>query len=107
MSLIRSFPLTNREKIKILILGKKELPPASMEVQTQRSEISKRIGVSESSVYLLNQVHGDGVVDLKTSKNLSFPEGDAWIGEELNQILCIKTADCMPLFFGLLKVLSL
>ncbi|WP_061235848.1 polyphenol oxidase family protein [Leptospira interrogans] len=99
MSLIRSFPLTNREKIKILILGKKELPLVSMEVQTQRSEISKRIGVSESSVYLLNQVHGDGVVDLRTSKNLSFTEGDAWIGEELNQILCIKTADCMPLFF--------
>ncbi|EMO74559.1 multi-copper polyphenol oxidoreductase laccase domain protein [Leptospira kirschneri str. 200801925] len=78
-----------------------------MNVDDQKNEISKLTGFHESKIFILNQVHGDGVVDLRISKNLSFPEGDAWIGEESNQVLCIKTADCMPLFFGPSKVLSL
>ncbi|WP_061235534.1 polyphenol oxidase family protein [Leptospira weilii] len=99
MSLIQSFPLTSREKIKIFILGKKELPPVSMEPQIQKAEISKLTGISESSVYVLDQVHGDTVFDADEVDASMFPEGDAWIGETSGKVLCIKTADCMPLFF--------
>ncbi|WP_036097841.1 polyphenol oxidase family protein [Leptospira noguchii] len=99
MALFYSFPISPKEKIKILIAGKKELPFTNLNVDEQKNEISKLTGFHESKIFILNQVHGDGIVDLRMSKNLSFPEGDAWIGEESNQVLCIKTADCMPLFF--------
>lgn len=78
-----------------------------MEPQIQKAEISKLTGISESSVYVLDQVHGDTVFDADEVDASMFPEGDAWIGETSGKVLCIKTADCMPLFFGLNKVLSL
>lgn len=107
MALFYSFPISPKQKIKILIAGKKELPFTNLNVDEQKNEISKLTGFHESKIFILNQVHEDGIVDLGMLKNFSFPKGDAWIGEESNQILCIKTADCMPLFFGPLKALSL
>ncbi|EMJ96074.1 polyphenol oxidase family protein [Leptospira alstonii] len=103
MALFHSFPISQGKKIKILIAGKKELPSESLDVQTQRKEISKFTGISESKVYILNQIHGDGVVDLSRMESFSFPEGDAFFGNESGKILCIKTADCMPLFFWSLQ----
>ncbi|AVQ11868.1 YfiH family protein [Leptospira santarosai] len=99
MALFHSFPLSEGKKIKILIAGKKELPCSSLDVRTQRKEISKLTGISESKAHILNQVHGNGIVDLTTTESFSFPEGDALVGEESGRVLCIKTADCMPLFF--------
>ncbi|PKA02642.1 polyphenol oxidase family protein [Leptospira ellisii] len=50
-------------------------------------------------MYILNQVHGDRVLDSAEADPNADPEGDAWFGEISKRILCIKTADCMPLFF--------
>ncbi|TGM10307.1 laccase domain-containing protein [Leptospira barantonii] len=99
MALIHSFPISESLQIKILIAGKKELPGRVLDVSEQRTEIARWTGKKESSVYILNQVHGDTVLDADRSDSFSFEEGDAWIGEEPDQVLCIKTADCMPLFF--------
>ncbi|EMY77628.1 YfiH family protein [Leptospira weilii serovar Ranarum str. ICFT] len=101
--MFHSFPISKGKKIKILIAGKNELPSASLDVHTQRKEISRLTGITESKVYILNQIHGEGIVDLSKMKSFSFPEGDAFFGEESGKILCIKTADCMPLFFWSLR----
>ncbi|EMN11275.1 YfiH family protein [Leptospira borgpetersenii str. Brem 307] len=99
MALFHSFSLSEGKKIKILIAGKKELPSASLDVRTQRKEISRLTEIPESNVYILNQIHGDEIIDLATMGSFSFPKGDAFVGEESDKVLCIKTADCMPLFF--------
>lgn len=99
MDLIHSFPISGDKQIQILIAGKKELPARALDVSEQRTEISKLTGKSEAVIHILNQVHGDTILDADRSDSFSFEEGDAWIGEEPDQILCIKTADCMPLFF--------
>lgn len=99
MALFYSFSLSEGKKIKILIAGKKELPSISLDVRAQRKEILRLTKIPESKVYILNQVHGDGIVDLATMESFSFPEGDAFVSEESDKVLCIKTADCMPLFF--------
>ncbi|EKR63943.1 YfiH family protein [Leptospira weilii str. 2006001853] len=99
MALFHSFSLPEGKKIKILIAGKKELPSILGDARTQRKEISRLTGIPKSKVYILNQVHGDEIVDLAAMESFSFPEGDAWIGETSGKVLCIKTADCMPLFF--------
>ncbi|MBW0434727.1 polyphenol oxidase family protein [Leptospira yasudae] len=99
MAIFHSFPIAEGKKIKILIAGKKDLPNESLDLQTQKREIAKLTGVSESNVFILDQVHGDTVFDADRSDASSFEKGDAWIGEASGKILCIKTADCMPLFF--------
>lgn len=99
MALFHSFSLPEGKKIKILIAGKKELLSTSLDVRTQRKEISRLTGIPEPKVYILNQVHGDEIVDIATMESFSFLEGDAFVGEESDKVLCIKTADCMPLFF--------
>ncbi|EMO64489.1 multi-copper polyphenol oxidoreductase laccase domain protein [Leptospira borgpetersenii serovar Pomona str. 200901868] len=107
MALFHSFSLSEGKKIKILIAGKKELPSASLDVRTQRKEISRLTEIPESNVYILNQIHGDEIIDLATMGSFSFPKGDAFVGEESDKVLCIKTADCIPLFFGRKKAPSL
>ncbi|MBM9501778.1 polyphenol oxidase family protein [Leptospira sp. 201903071] len=99
MALSQSFPIANGKKIRILILGKKELPNLSLDANSQRSEISKQTGLEESSIFLLNQVHEDSILDSSITPSFSFSVADAWIGFESQKILCIKTADCMPIFF--------
>ncbi|TGL69091.1 polyphenol oxidase family protein [Leptospira kmetyi] len=99
MAFIHSFPISGAGQIKILIAGKKELPARALEVSEQRTAIARLTGKEESSVFILNQVHGDTIRDVDRSESFSFEEGDAWIGEIADQVLCIKTADCMPLFF--------
>ncbi|MBM9578680.1 polyphenol oxidase family protein [Leptospira sp. 201903070] len=99
MALSHSFPIGNGKKIRILILGKKELPNLSLDPDSQRKEISKQTGRKESSIFLLNQVHGDTILHTSEIAEFAFPAADALIGEESQKILCIKTADCMPIFF--------
>ncbi|TGM59944.1 polyphenol oxidase family protein [Leptospira adleri] len=99
MALSHSFPIADGKKIRILILGKKELPNLSLDPNSQRTEIANRTGSDESFIYLLNQVHGDTILDSSEIPPFSFPTADACIGEESDRILCIKTADCMPIFF--------
>ncbi|XDD51820.1 polyphenol oxidase family protein [Leptospira sp. WS92.C1] len=99
MGIFHTFPLSSGAKIRILIAGKKELPSISLDPDTQKFEISKLTGISKSAVHILNQVHGDAIFNSETSESFSFPEADALIGESSGKILCIKTADCMPLFF--------
>ncbi|TGK35176.1 laccase domain-containing protein [Leptospira gomenensis] len=99
MALNRLFPIAGGKKIRILVLGKRELPEGFLETDSQKKEIRKRTDLPASDVYILGQVHGDRVLDFDKSDPNQSPEGDAWFGLGSNRILCIKTADCMPLFF--------
>jgi polyphenol oxidase len=64
--------------------------------------VSQAFAIEEEHFILLRQVHEDGVMVLnQLSKEGSFhepPAFDAVITDQPNQALCIRTADCVPIF---------
>lgn len=67
-------------------------PPASV-----INKIAAHFPVSQRGMIFMNQVHSDEVIN-KINKKPSFPTADAIITKEKNIALCLKTADCVPLF---------
>ncbi len=67
-------------------------PPFSLLLQ-----ISSHFPVSSKNMIFMNQVHSDEIIN-KTNKKPSFPTADAIITKEKNIALCLKTADCVPIF---------
>ncbi len=85
------------------VLGKeetKELEGISKENLSMaiREFIAKKTGIAANKVFLLEQVHGDKFYNTKDLSN-SLTEGDALYTTKLDEVLVVKTADCMPLFF--------
>lgn len=60
--------------------------------------ISSHFPVTKRLMIFMNQVHGDEVIN-KVNKKPSFPTADAIITKEREIALCLKTADCVPIFF--------
>lgn len=50
-----------------------------------------------SRVYCLEQVHSDGVVLAEDISPGEIPEADAIISRNMDDILCVRTADCVPI----------
>ncbi|MEA2101048.1 MAG: peptidoglycan editing factor PgeF [Thermodesulfobacteriota bacterium] len=50
----------------------------------------------QGSVYCLNQVHSDRIVLAEKTDMYAFPKADAIISTNLDDVLCIQTADCLP-----------
>lgn len=74
-------------------LEKEELSPSI------RRLVSQKIGISSNKVFLLEQVHGDSFFHTKNLMAEERKEGDALISNQVGEVLVVKTADCMPLFF--------
>jgi YfiH family protein len=87
------FAVWGKEETKELEgISKEELTPAI------RNFVAKKLNISSKKVFLLEQVHGDTFYDTKNLSTLS-AEGDALYTTQRNEVLIVKTADCMPLFF--------
>lgn len=89
--------------VHFLVLGKeetKELDGISKENLSMaiREFIAKKNGIAANKVFLLEQVHGDKFYNTKDLSN-SPKEGDAIYTTKPGEVLVVKTADCMPLFF--------
>jgi hypothetical protein len=85
------------------VLGKeetKELEGISKENLSMaiRELVANKMGVTANKVFLLEQVHGDKFYNTKDLSNLK-AEGDALYTTKPGEVLVVKTADCMPLFF--------
>jgi YfiH family protein len=91
-------------KINFSVWGKeetKELEGISKEGQTEaiRNFVSAKLKIPANKVYLLEQVHGDRFYNTKDLVSRKPTEGDALFTTEIGEVLVVKTADCMPLFF--------
>lgn len=98
----RIFP-TSYGNIFIQILGK---PAADIEesngfwnFQDVKYRISKKVHFSEENIFSVRQVHGDLVHSIRDLDHRFKKEGDGLYSEMGNQLLYVKTADCLPLFF--------
>ena len=63
-------------------------------VSANRDKLSQAIG--QASIHWLEQVHGVRVVDVATNYTL---QADASVCRQQNQVCCVMTADCLPVFF--------
>jgi len=67
---------------------------------SQRAYLKTKCGVDISQVFWRKQVHGDDILvvggGVETSKDC--PDADAYITNEKNLPIAIRTADCVPVF---------
>jgi polyphenol oxidase len=88
-------------KIEISTFGKQELSDIDFNSENASLLISKRLSellnTSETNIYGLKQVHGIDFFLAEQSPQISTGDG-LWTLNKDN-ILYVKTADCMPLFF--------
>jgi YfiH family protein len=66
----------------------------------QRMYLQKKYGVELSQVFWRKQVHGDNIVAARGGVVASqgCPDADAYITDEKNLPIAIRTADCVPVF---------
>jgi YfiH family protein len=63
-----------------------------------KTMISNRLNIPAEKVFILEQVHGDIFFDTKDI-SIEKKEGDALYTTRTGEVLVVKTADCMPIFF--------
>lgn len=83
---------TSWGQVHLRILGTNETGLPENYSQT----ISALTGMDEKNIHILQQVHGDLVLD--AVRVTAATEGDGLYTTEKNRALVIKTADCMPVF---------
>jgi YfiH family protein len=53
----------------------------------------------DCSVFCLNQVHSDRIVWAEDTSSEDYPEADGILSRDPGNVLCIRTADCVPVLF--------
>ena len=73
--------------------------------QKEKKYLSDLFKIKENNIFFLKQTHGIDFhfVEGKTSDTAYYAEGDALATSEANQLLVVRTADCLPVFFSLYK----
>lgn len=68
--------------------------------QVQRAYLQKEYGVDIPQVFWRKQVHGDNILVAHggVGASKSCPDADAYITDEKNLPIAIRTADCVPVF---------
>jgi hypothetical protein len=104
----RIAPLTFRhEKIAAAVFGRAELDALPFDSDeglraAEKSFLSGVFGIETRSVFMLNQEHTDRIVRIaeqSVSEGIFFDTGDALYTLQPGRLLCIRTADCLPIFF--------
>lgn len=91
---------TSYGKVTIFVMGKNEISEtSSLNPEETRICANNFFNIPLENIYLLKQVHGDKSWNTSEIESGSLPEGDALYSAKEKEILIIKTADCMPLFF--------
>jgi len=70
----------------------------------QKEFLSKYFRLPQERIFFLEQVHGFDCIqitdyDIKLNQNTLYHKADGLITSLKNVLLCIRTADCLPLFF--------
>lgn len=91
-------------KIQISIWGKEETKELEGISKTELTTAIKQLvahknGIPTNKVFILEQVHGDTFYNTKEIYSQQPMEGDALYTTQTGEVLIVKTADCMPLFF--------
>ncbi|MBP9885159.1 MAG: polyphenol oxidase family protein [Leptospiraceae bacterium] len=92
------------KKIHFSVWGKEEtkdlegIPKEKLSNSIQ-SLVSQKIGIATNKIFILEQVHGDTFYNTKDLNAQDRIEGDALYSNQTGEVLVVKTADCMPLFF--------
>ena len=72
---------------------------AGVEPEADINQIIKDLDLSVNQAIYLNQVHGDGIVDVCDGDDGVFCfEGDALVTSLSDAMLVVRTADCYPIF---------
>lgn len=95
-------------KIEFSVFGRKDLDilPAGDDEEHRRwiekEFLADAHGIGTDQVIFLQQVHGKTAhyVEGPGSKGLWYGEGDALYTDQTDLLLVIRTADCVPYFFG-------
>jgi len=93
------------------VFGKKDLANVKIDAddETRRRHekdfLSEYFNTDPKNIFFLQQEHGDKIFHLNSNSadqnnNIYYGTGDAMFSENPDHILCIRTADCMPVFFG-------
>jgi polyphenol oxidase len=60
--------------------------------------LNKYLKIDKSRIFMLNQVHGDTIIDIDSIDYKPFPVADGIITESERCCIVIRTADCVPVF---------
>ena len=66
--------------------------------QAQQSYLKARAGIDVAQVFWRKQVHGDDVLTAASACAKGCPDADAFITDQKNVPIAIRTADCVPVF---------
>ncbi len=74
------------------------------QIQKQKEFLSNFFQIPQERIFFLEQVHGFDTIqiteyDIAMNQNLYYHKADGLITKLKNVVLCIRTADCLPLFF--------
>jgi copper oxidase (laccase) domain-containing protein len=74
------------------------------QLMQQKEFLSNYFKIPQERIFFLEQVHGFDCIhineyDLKLNQKLLYHKADGMITGLKNVLLCIRTADCLPLFF--------
>ena len=76
----------------------------SMDLDTIRKQeidlIASLLRIDRKNILMLNQVHGDRIIEMNTPCDADriFPDADGMISSNSNLCIVIRTADCVPVF---------
>lgn len=92
----------SHREIHIGVLGKADYDPKQLQDRNNIFENQKKIirkFTKKENVFTLQQVHGDTFYNTEELSDTKIFEGDALYTKNINEVLVIRTADCMPIFF--------
>ena len=69
-------------------------------VAANRARLAAEIGVPESRLVWMTQVHGTGVAVVDSPQQAPLPETDALVTATPGLVLCVLTADCVPVLLS-------
>ncbi len=96
----KEFLISNSHKVILKVLGKNDLPEVNFADKEKLNLFYKEF-ISDKfkkKSFILDQVHGDKFYN-SSKLDDKILIGDAIYSTYLDEILIVKTADCMPIFF--------
>ncbi|MCB1189128.1 MAG: polyphenol oxidase family protein [Leptospiraceae bacterium] len=98
----QTFLTESSRKIHIQIFGKNDYDWKNPKIHDEPYKYYKEVIFSNTSIeriHTLKQVHGEKLYSVSELCNSEIQEGDGLYTEETNEVLMVRTADCMPIFF--------
>jgi len=109
---VRTEPLLHikTDKFESFVFGKKDLRDVKKDSNDENRRESEKFFLSryfqteKRNIFFLKQEHGDRIIhvensSLENNNSTYFNTGDSIFTEIPEIILCIRTADCLPVFF--------